>query len=98
MDLQPAEVWLGGPHPSILYFQVIAVPQQEVFKLFVLAERTVQLASLSASAYTEFAAISHRSFGLAPCEPGRTYAAERACPQRQPGLVRFLFLTSPIIF
>jgi hypothetical protein len=41
MDLQPAEVWLGGPHPSILYFQVIAVPQQEVFKSFVLAERTV---------------------------------------------------------
>jgi hypothetical protein len=51
-----------------------------------------------ASAYTDIAAIFHRFFGFVKREPARILAAERACPQRQPGLTRFLFLLSLAIF
>jgi hypothetical protein len=51
-----------------------------------------------ASAYTDIAAISHRCFGFVKRELVRIFAAERACPQRQPGLTRFFFLISPAIF
>src|SRR5437899_41930 len=67
-----------------------AMPRQEVFKLFVLAEKTVQLASPESCAYTDFAAASHRSYGVNQRDPAGTYAAERACLRRKPGLTRVI--------
>jgi hypothetical protein len=48
-----------------IYLQANTLRQQEVFESFVPAEKTDQLASLRPSAYTDFAAIAHRSFGFA---------------------------------
>src|SRR5262245_8308564 len=72
------------------YFHGRQASPQEDFKLYVPAERTVQLASLSACPYTEFAAIFFRPNGFAPSKPNRIYAAERACPPRQPSLTQVI--------
>jgi hypothetical protein len=72
------------------YLQANTLRQQEVFESFVPAEKTGQLASPRASAYTDFAAIAHRFFGFAVGKPGRTSAAERACPLRKPSLTQVI--------
>src|ERR1700687_5506519 len=57
MDVQSTGVWPSGAQPSFHYFQAFAALQQGVFESFVPAERTAQLASPNASAYTDFAAV-----------------------------------------
>src|SRR5216684_7016994 len=73
------------------------LPPQEDFELFVLAERTVQLASPKSCAYTDFAAVSHRSSRVIQRDPAGTCAAERACLRRQPSLMRVISSESCIL-
>jgi len=60
----PGEVWPGELHPSRYHFRVLRTPRQENFEPFVLAERTVQLASPESCAYTDFAAVLNAPFEL----------------------------------
>ena len=61
---RPGEVWPGELHPSRYHFRVLRTPRQENFEPFVLAERTVQLASPDSCAYTDFAAVLNAPFEL----------------------------------
>src|SRR5712664_2991487 len=102
------EVWgqqgFGPADPVRHYFifERIHADRQEDFESFVSAERTVQLASPHATAYTDFAAISQCSSGFARGKPVRTHAAERACPQRKPSLIPVTsfenFIPLPVYF
>src|SRR6267378_4009718 len=67
------------------------------FALFVPAERTAQLASTDSCPYTDFAADSHRSSRVIPCDPAGTYAAERACLRRQSSLIQVISSESCIL-
>src|SRR6267143_453357 len=96
--------WFGPADPIRHYsiFVRVCAAQQEDSELFVPAERTVQLASPQTTAYTDFAAISQHSSGFARRKPVRTYAAERACPQRKPSLIPVTssesFIPLPVYF
>lgn len=61
---RPGEVWPGELHPSRYHFRVLRTWRQENFEPFVLAERTVQLASPESCAYTDFAAVLNAPFEL----------------------------------
>ncbi len=58
VGLRPGEVWPSESHSSDnCYFQALLPLRQEVFEMFVLAEKTAQLASPESCAYTDFAAL-----------------------------------------
>src|SRR5260370_2623092 len=94
---RPREVWAWRIPSDRCYFPALLPLPQEDFELFVLAERTVQLASPESCAYTDFAADSQRSSRIIHCDPAGTYAAERACLRRQPSLTQVISSESYIL-
>src|SRR4029077_12547930 len=76
----------GGNHPSYSHLTGKARRAQRIFESRVSEEGTGWLARVFSSAYTERAARLQR-----PTEP---HAAERACPQRQPGLKPTIFFAN----
>src|SRR5712691_5729528 len=87
----------GESHPPRTYSLALPTLRQENFESFVLAESTVQLAYPESCAYTDFAADSQRSSRVMQCDPDGTYAAERACLRRQPGLTQVICSESCIL-